>query len=58
MGEPAGKHDCVGAGEVIVTMPDQFGFSSEQPHRMDDIVFAIRSGEDDDGDGHGSTVIS
>ena len=52
MGEPAGEDDAIGAAEVGLLVKDQLGVGSERAQRMDDVVFAVGTGEDDDGDGH------
>jgi hypothetical protein len=48
--EAAGQHHRVDATKVGVRVPQEFGLRAETRERFDDIVFAVRTREDDDTD--------
>ncbi len=46
MGEPARKHNALGARQVGVPMPHQLGLGAQCPEGMHHVVFAVGAGED------------
>jgi hypothetical protein len=49
--EPTGKDDGVRSVQRVVAVPSVIGVRAFAAQRVQDVLLAVRAGEDDDGDG-------